>query len=81
VPYFVVFRTATGRWVARGPFRNRAAAEAGRPPSADADPSLPPQVVEAAHGTEAAHIVFRSLNLPGYRSGPAQQGDADDAEA
>ena len=70
MPYFVVFRAANGRWVARGPFPTEAAAEAGRPESTDSDDPIPTQIVEATHGMEAAHIVFRTLDLPGYRSPP-----------
>jgi hypothetical protein len=70
VPFFIVFQVPTGRWVVRGPFATRAAAEAGQPPTDD--PGHPLQIVEAAHGMAAASIVFRSLNVPGYRQWPPE---------
>jgi hypothetical protein len=68
VPYFVVFQAPTGRWVARGPFPTRAAAEAGRPRTDDIGSSDAVEIVEASHGVAAAHAVFKKLHLPGYRS-------------
>ncbi len=66
MPFFVVFQAPTGRWVARGPFPTRAAAEAGQPLDTDPEQPTPRQIVEAAHGMAAAQIVFRALNVPGY---------------
>jgi hypothetical protein len=71
VPFFVVFQAPTGRWVVRGPFPTRAAAAAGQPRDDDPNHTIPLQIVEAAHGMAAAQLVFRALNVPGYRQRPA----------
>lgn len=66
MPYFVAFQAPTGRWVARGSFPTRVAADAGQPQDTDPEQSTSRQIVEAAHGMAAALIVFRVLNVPDY---------------